>query len=338
MKYRGLFFILLVVIYCADFICTAPVNGLEDDELHQSPPYYGKSAVPRMDGESEIEEAANAFFQEFKGRAIDKLFGLNKQTDFDFSKALIHTMPLKLQSHAINLYARKEDWEKVKFMLDHGANPELLAYSMQSALKHDWSIVVERLQRLGVPKPQVGPLNLEELNQKLESGEVDAFFAKRYRITLQFPIRSSDIETIDKLLVLTAIKGLSDVVQLLLAHGADIDNQDHSPLHWAAFHGFSETVDHLLAAGANWQRKSTERRITPLHLAAFMGHTNVVNYLLFVGADADVEDENGYTPLDLAISKSHSHVVKSLLDVGAVEGSKFKQSSRVRLTSPNIPF
>uniref|UniRef100_A0A669DWK0 Ankyrin repeat and kinase domain containing 1 n=1 Tax=Oreochromis niloticus TaxID=8128 RepID=A0A669DWK0_ORENI len=115
---------------------------------------------------------------------------------------------------------------------------------------------------------------------------------------------------------------LHDIISLLLEHGADVslgDEDDWTPLHFAAQNGDDRTVRLLLDKGAvvNAQEKTGWM---PFHLACQNGHETVVRLLLLrQSQEAVVEQEkaNGRTPLHLASIYGHLSIVKLLLTHGA---------------------
>ncbi|CAE7756337.1 ANKRD53, partial [Symbiodinium pilosum] len=81
-----------------------------------------------------------------------------------------------------------------------------------------------------------------------------------------------------------------------------------TPLHLAAWKGFSDCVRALLKAGAGKDAQK-ENGQTPLHVAAARGSLECVNALLMAGADKDSEDIFGRSALDVAKKED----VRSLL-------------------------
>ena len=78
-----------------------------------------------------------------------------------------------------------------------------------------------------------------------------------------------------------AYKGFKDIVELLIANKADIDannNYGETPLHWTAVSGHEDVAELLLASGANVDAE-TERGVTPLHWAESRGHKDVADLL-----------------------------------------------------------
>jgi ankyrin repeat protein len=83
----------------------------------------------------------------------------------------------------------------------------------------------------------------------------------------------------------------TDIVGLLLDHGADVNAKDKlgwTVLHRAAFDGQKEMVGYLVTRGADLNAKNNNGW-TPLHCAAFKGHKEVVDLLVARGADVSGE-------------------------------------------------
>ena len=91
--------------------------------------------------------------------------------------------------------------------------------------------------------------------------------------------------------------------------GTDVDAPDsdgRTPLHWAAYKGFPETIRLLLVMGADVMAEDVEK-CTPLHWAAIKGNGEAAITLLQGGAVDALEalDSSGCTPSQLAIDKGH---------------------------------
>ncbi|KAJ5720553.1 uncharacterized protein N7483_008487 [Penicillium malachiteum] len=125
-------------------------------------------------------------------------------------------------------------------------------------------------------------------------------------------------------LLLAAKKGHSDVVKVLLEAGAEVDARDHyqgTPLSYSAGQGYSDMVKLLLETGAEVDVRDKNQE-TPLSYAARHGYFDVMKLLLEAGAEVDVRDENQETPLSHAARRGRSDVVKLLLEAGAEVDSR----------------
>jgi ankyrin repeat protein len=110
-----------------------------------------------------------------------------------------------------------------------------------------------------------------------------------------------------------------DVLELLLAHGADPNANDGSwsLLHYAVYEDIS-IVRNLLDKGANPNVIDTGGK-SPLHYAAEEGRRPAVELLIARGADLNTKDYEGRTPLSLAKEKGHNEIVDLLRKHGAKE-------------------
>ena len=113
--------------------------------------------------------------------------------------------------------------------------------------------------------------------------------------------------------------GHTDVVRILLARGAEVDQQDvyqQTPLIVAAAYGNAEVVSILIENNArlplsDWSGQSA------LHTAVSHGHSEVVRILLASGAEVDQANRAGLTPLIAAAENGHTEVVSILIEYHA---------------------
>ncbi|XP_046383814.1 ankyrin-3-like [Ischnura elegans] len=125
---------------------------------------------------------------------------------------------------------------------------------------------------------------------------------------------------------IATMHGFVVVADLLIKHGADVncvctsvDNEGHTPMHWAVENGSHEMVTSLLNAAAKVDEYANG--YTPLHIAAMHGFFLVAELIIKHKADVNcvctsVEKE-GYTPIHLAVEKGSHETVMSLLYAGA---------------------
>uniref|UniRef100_A0A2P2K0H1 protein S-acyltransferase n=1 Tax=Rhizophora mucronata TaxID=61149 RepID=A0A2P2K0H1_RHIMU len=87
------------------------------------------------------------------------------------------------------------------------------------------------------------------------------------------------------------------------------DNDGRSPLHWAAYKCYADTIRLLLFRDACQGRQDKEG-CTPLHWAALRGNVEVCTVLVQAGTKQElaVKDKSGLTPVQLAYDKGHRHV------------------------------
>ncbi|MEO8596196.1 MAG: ankyrin repeat domain-containing protein [Candidatus Solibacter sp.] len=132
---------------------------------------------------------------------------------------------------------------------------------------------------------------------------------------------------ISALLSESAIKGQTEIADLLLAKGAHVDARDKSgatPLHQAALKGNLAFATLLLQHGADVNARDADGA-TPLHNAAVAGQRDMAALLLDKGADREARDtESGGTPLYHAAAWGRTSVVQLLLTRGAVINSANK--------------
>lgn len=115
-------------------------------------------------------------------------------------------------------------------------------------------------------------------------------------------------------LSLAAARGYKDIVELLLAYGANIHacNLDwSSPLHLATFHGHHDVIACLVQRNVNLNN-SDQHGNTVLHLAA--KNNNMAAAILFLenNIDVQVRNNNGQTALQLATQYCHYGIAESI--------------------------
>lgn len=92
-----------------------------------------------------------------------------------------------------------------------------------------------------------------------------------------------------------------------------VEGRGKAPIHLAIAHGRDDIVESLLAHGADYMAKS-DGSWTPLHNACEQGTVKVVRILLGAGADINARLLNGMTPLHIAAQAGHLEVVRCLLE------------------------
>mmetsp|Transcript_10021 Transcript_10021/g.13110 ORF Transcript_10021/g.13110 Transcript_10021/m.13110 type:complete len:808 (+) Transcript_10021:69-2492(+) len=123
---------------------------------------------------------------------------------------------------------------------------------------------------------------------------------------------------------LAAAYGYVEIIEVLLEHGANIDDQDSagfSPLCDAASRGKKNALRLLLSEGADPTIRGWNGN-TFLHLASANGNDpNLIGFILekINREILPIDSKNfyGYTPLHLAVKSGSIHVVEKLLQEGA---------------------
>ncbi|KAK8602109.1 hypothetical protein V6N13_058238 [Hibiscus sabdariffa] len=108
------------------------------------------------------------------------------------------------------------------------------------------------------------------------------------------------------------------------------DNDGRSPLHWAAYKGFTDSIRLLLFLDAHRGRQDKEG-CTPLHWAAIRGNLEACTVLVQAGKMEDllVTDNSGLTPAQLASDKNHRQVALFLGNARSLLEKRCDGNSRV---------
>jgi ankyrin repeat protein len=119
-----------------------------------------------------------------------------------------------------------------------------------------------------------------------------------------------------------AMNDHKDVAQLLLENKADVNartSDDWTPLHFAALNNHKDLVQLLLENKADVNAQTSYRDmlipsgLTPLHFAASGGFNDVAQLLLKNKADVNAVASNNWTPLHYAVFTDHKLMVELLL-------------------------
>jgi hypothetical protein len=117
-----------------------------------------------------------------------------------------------------------------------------------------------------------------------------------------------------------ASAGHTDILSLLLEHGAGVDIREDfglTPLHIASRSGQPKAGQFLLDRGANIEARSYEYYNTPLYFAAYSGRVECFRMLLKRGAVIDAPDSDSNTPLHVAVKSRNIKAMHFLLEHGA---------------------
>nr|CAD2139141.1 unnamed protein product [Meloidogyne enterolobii] len=123
-------------------------------------------------------------------------------------------------------------------------------------------------------------------------------------------------------LSLAASGGYVDVIQLLLTHGAEINSRTNSklgisPLMLSAMNGHEEATRVLLENGSDINAQIETNKNTALTLACFQGRVEVTRLLISHGANVEHRAKTGLTPLMEAANGGYVEVGRVLLQSNA---------------------
>jgi len=138
------------------------------------------------------------------------------------------------------------------------------------------------------------------------------------QLSSQTDVNATDLEG-NTPLHYAATEGHADVIDVLLKHGAMIDQvseEGYTPLHEAAQHANKGVVEKLLEKGADInQRTSGADGKSALYFASAIGATPIVKILLDHGAKFGLAANDNYqrTPVHHAALENEAEVLKELL-------------------------
>jgi ankyrin repeat protein len=123
----------------------------------------------------------------------------------------------------------------------------------------------------------------------------------------------------NKPLHLAALKGATNLVSYLIAHGADVNSRNkfgQTPLHRAMIGGDYVTTKLLIDAHAEVNGRDNQG-VIPVHVAAQRRHGKLVELLLEHGAEVDAQDAFRRRPINMSIMGSSNESLQALVKAGA---------------------
>jgi len=157
---------------------------------------------------------------------------------------------------------------------------------------------------LNTPDPDLNPALVLALQR-------DALAVARYLIAQP----TVDVEALnaagENALMLAALRDHVEIVQQLLARGAQVNRPGWTPLHYAASGKGSNAlpITRLLLEHHAYIDAESPNRSTPLMMAARYGQEPVARLLLEEGADPTLRNEQGLDAIDFARAAGRESVV-----------------------------
>jgi len=123
--------------------------------------------------------------------------------------------------------------------------------------------------------------------------------------------------------------GNIEAVKQHLAAGTDVNAKGvaSTPLHMGVIGGHKEIVELLIAEGADVNVKDDKYGMTPLLNAASGGHKEIAELLIAEGADVNAKVALG-TPLDAANETNHPEIADLLRKHGGKTGEELKAEGK----------
>jgi len=167
---------------------------------------------------------------------------------------------------------------------------------------------VTRMLAAGLDPNQLDPRGQPALIVALQSQSLKVAKVLWDAKGIQIDIRNHAGETP---LMMAALKAEVDAAAALVAHGAAVQKDGWSPLHYAATGGSAAIVRLLLSKGATLEARSPNGS-TPLMMAARYGNEEAVDALLAAGADRTAKNDLGMDASAFAASAGRDRLAARL--------------------------
>jgi ankyrin repeat protein len=222
--------------------------------------------------------------------------------------ALAHGGEVAHANHAgaTALHFAVDDAAKVKLLLEAGADPNVGDRTGVTPLE------------LAVARDDGGPVVALMLAHGGDAKRVDGSFGASSPATLQSLLARGANPRADEAVAVAAERGNVGAIELLVDHGASVDEQSGplgiTALMWAAQMGYPDAVSFLLAHGAKPNVREPFNGATALVQAAASDRADpsIVRALLDAGADATIPDDEGADALAWAIRRGDPEIISLL--------------------------
>lgn len=171
------------------------------------------------------------------------------------------------------------------------------------------------------------------------AAQYSRFDSAKLLIAAGASVAPNDNKKIAMPLEIAASHGSSDMINLLLDHGAPIDAKslyNHTPLETACLKGNFATAESLLRRRDFRDYITPDLPSQPLMIAVQRGHYKIAEALLRHGADPNLQEQDGQTALWLAVVHERIDICRLLLAHKADPGLALKDSEITPLISAVI--
>ena len=176
------------------------------------------------------------------------------------------------------------------------------------AINVDNDAAVARMLASGLDPNQLDPRGQPALILALQMESLKSAKVLWDAKGIQIDIRNHAGETP---LMMAALKAEADAAAALVAHGAAVQKDGWSPLHYAATGGSAAIIRLLLSKGAALEARSPNGT-TPLMMAARYGNEDAVDALLAAGADRKARNDLGMDASAFAASAGRDRLAARL--------------------------
>jgi ankyrin repeat protein len=139
-------------------------------------------------------------------------------------------------------------------------------------------------------------------------------------------------------LIVASSYGDLPAMQKLTAYKASVNMANKygmTPLLYTIKGGFDEATRNLLSRNDVDINKANNNDQTPLFYAAYMGNTGIAQDLLELGADYKKADKKGITPLEIAQKRGHKETAKAISDFITVQNLPRDEKGRIIVKQKN---
>lgn len=257
---------------------------------------------------SEIEIVSGSNYQQTSGfrnpnePAIIDVYSASAYGDFDKLRKFVEVDGISVYQpdgngyYALQWAALNNFADIVQYIIEHGGNVHATDNAGQTALH--WAAVRGSIAAADV---------LLQNGARVEAADVNGYRA--IHVAAQY--------------------GQTAFVNHIVAkYHADLnvpDNDGRSPLHWAAYKGFGDTIRLLLFRDA-FQGRRDKDGCTPLHWAALRGNAEACTLLVHAGTKEEltIKDNAGLTPAELASDKGHPQIALILSNAQQSQRKQWK--------------